>query len=167
MTEQNLKVVEPPEETPAKELKAIRITNPHWLAQMAPFIISFVEKIGIPNLTYESMYTYLAQSIQYGGDQTEFWVIVEDETPVAFAHWVVKGLPFLGTAYGEYVHSWNRKRDPVLMLVEKFIEFGKRHRCVWYAGDTINPTVFRVMRKAFNKKNVKIQDMQFVHFLGR
>ena len=160
----DLQVVE--NNQPAEEYKMLKFTNPAALGYVAPFIKTFVEKINMPNMRYESMYAYLQRSIQFNHN-AEFWVVYEGEEPVAFAHWYVRDLPYIATCYGDIVHSWNRKREPVLMLVEKFIEFGKSHRCVWYSGDTINPTLFRVFRKAFNKKGMDIKDMNSVHFLGR
>jgi len=144
-----------------------KITNNHWLGLLAPTIKQFQEKINIPTITYETLYTYFANGIQFGGDLSEFCVIHKDFKPYAFAHWMVRGLPHIGVAHCDFIYSWNRAREPIEMLIDGLHDFGKRNRCVYYEGDVINESIFRVFRKAAARRGFKLEKTGIINFLGR
>ena len=149
------------------ELKLIKITQPEWLGYLAPQIKIFTEKLGVDTITYETLFTYFLKTVQFGGDVAEFWVVFKDDHPIAFAHWFVSSLPHRGLVSCDYINSWNRMRQPVEMLLERFIEFGKEKRAPIYAGTAINETIFRVFRKAARKLNLKLERQEWVEFAGR
>ena len=149
------------------KLSVERVTNPLFLGYLAPNLKTFIEKTKPIGVTYETFYAYLGQSIQMGGQQSEFWVVYCDDKLSAFAHWFVMPLPHTGKVCCDYIASWNRKREPVQMLLEKFIEFGKKNRCPMYQGYAINETLFRVWRKAAHKLNLGIQRTEIINFVGR
>jgi len=149
------------------ELKIVKITNPNWLGVIGPQIKAFAEKINLPTLTYETLYTYFVNSIQFGGENSEFWVVMKDEEVLAFAHWFVCGLPHRGVVFCDFVHSWNRMREPVQMLLDEFIEFGKKKRCPYYKGTAVNEPVFRVFRKAASKRGYELNKTELIDFIGR
>jgi len=150
-----------------EEMKIERITNPLFLGHLAPELDTFVKKTKPVGVTYETLYAYLVNSIQMGGNISEFWVVLKDRKPVAFAHWFVMPLPCTGKVCCDYIASWNRKREPVEMLLKKFIKFGKKNRCPIYQGYAINETLFRVWRKAASKLNLDVQKTDIVNFVGR
>ena len=149
------------------EFKIAKITNPNWLGVLGPQINGFIEKAWTPTITYETLYTYFARSIQFGQNVAEFWVVFRDDEPVAFAHWFVCDLPHRGVVFCDYIYSWNRMREPVQMLLDKFIEFGKEKRAPVYKGTAINEAVYRVFRKAASKLGYEIEVTPLVDFIGR
>jgi hypothetical protein len=58
-------------------------------------------------------------------------------------------------------------RQPVQMLVDKFIEFGKINHAPIYKGTAINQAVFRVFRKAASKRGYDLQESALIDFIGR
>ena len=58
-------------------------------------------------------------------------------------------------------------REPVQMLFDKFIEFGRKNHCPIYKGTAVNETVFRVFRKAASKRGYDLNRTELVDFLGR
>jgi hypothetical protein len=148
-------------------LKILKITNPLYLGNITPNILKFVEKVKPIGITYETLYSYFANSIQFGGDKSEFWVAIDDDTPVAFAHWLVMSLPHVGKVCCDYMMSWNRKREPVENLLDKFIEFGRKNRSPLYEGYLANEAIFRVFRKAMNAKGIKIEKTEILNCIGR
>jgi len=117
-------------------------------------------------MTYETLYSYFVKTVQYGGDIAEFWVVRQGTEPLAFAHWFVPGLPHRGVAYCDFIYSWNRMREPVIMLFDEFAKFGNRNRCPIYRGTAINETVFRVFRKAASSRGYTLKQTSYIDFLG-
>ena len=140
------------------ELKIGKVTDPVWLGKLGPEIKTFAEKLNLPTITYETLFTYFANTVQFGesaGDKIQFWMVYQDDggfTPVAFAHWFVCGLPHRGVVFADFIYSWNRMREPVVMLLDKFVKFGIENHAPIYKGTAINETVFRVFRKAASKR---------------
>lgn len=97
----------------------------------------------------------------------EFWVAFQNEQPIAFAHWYVKGLPHSGIVSCDFIYSWNRSKEPISLLLDKFIDFGVISHAPLYEGDAINETIFRVFRKAAFKKGLNLTKTELVNFVGR
>ena len=150
-----------------EEFKLVKITNVVWLGQLGPQIKVFYDKVGTQTITYETLFAYFSRTVQHGGDVAEFWVVFKDEEPLAFAHWFVCDLPHRGTVFCDYVYSWNRMREPVQMLLDKFIEFGKLKRAPIYKGTAINEAVYRVFRKAASKMGYEFDVTPLIDFIGR
>ena len=148
-------------------LKLVRITNPLYLGNIAPNIVTFIEKTKPTGITYETLYTYLGNSIQFGQDKSEFWVAFDGENPIAFAHWLAMPLPHIGKVCCDLIMSWNRKREPVEHLIDKFIEFGKRHNSPLYEAYFVNEPIFRVFRKAAHKKGIMLEKTDIINAVGR
>ena len=149
------------------ELKIAKITNPNWLGVLGPQIKTFTEKINLPTITYETLYTYFLRTVQFGNEVAEFWVVMRDEEVLAFAHWKVCDIPHRGLVFCDFLHSWNRMREPVVMLLDKFFEFGVKKHAPIYKGTAINEAVFRVFRKAASKRGFILHKTELVDFIGR
>ena len=149
------------------EFKAQKITNPLYLGQIGPLIDKFNKKIKVVGITYESLYTYFSQNVQFGSDRAEFWVVYEKDKPVGFASWFVRGLPHTGKVCCDFLCSSNRKREPVELLVDEFEKFGLRHRAPLYEAYAINEELFRVHRLAATRKGYEVTRMKTVNFVGR
>jgi hypothetical protein len=155
------------EQTTKPEFTIAKITNPNWMGILAPQIKTFCDKAGVPTITYETLYTYFLRTVQQGGEFAEFWVVFKNEEPIAFAHWFVSDLPHRGLVYCDYLHSWNRMREPAQMLLDEFINFGKKKHSPIYKGTAINQAVFRVFRKAAAKRGYQLEVTPLVDFIGR
>ena len=138
---------------------------------MGPMIDAFNKKIKIPGITYESLYTYFANNIQFGGDKAEFWIVYEGERegekPVGFGSWCVRGLPHIGKVCCDFLYSSNRRREPVELLINEFEKFGLKHRAPIYEAFAISEELFRVHKLAATRKGYEITRMKTVNFLGR
>ena len=154
-----------PEKQP--ELKVVKISNPIWVGEIGPQILKFAEKINLPTITYETLYSYFTRTVQHGGDIAEFWVVFEEDQVLAFAHWFVCDLPHRGVVFCDFIHSWNRMRQPIVMLLDEFIRFGIKKHAPIYKGTALNETIWRVFRKAAYKKGYELKKTEMVDFLGR
>ena len=148
-------------------MKAVRITNPLWLGQIGPRVAEYVKKVEIAGVSYETLYNYLAQSIQLGGDNSEFWVVYDNEEAVAFGHFVVKGMPYHGMVSCDNLYKWTKKNHPVDILTEKFIEFGKSRRSPIYEVICPNEKVFEMVERMGGKRGYAFTKQGGVGAIGR
>jgi hypothetical protein len=157
------------------DIKLIKVKNPLFVGEIAGPIKDFNERLKIPTITYETLYSYFCNTVQYGGDHAEFWIAYTDVVengistylPLAFAHWFVKGLPHRGVVYCDFIYSWNRMREPVSKLIDEFIIFGDKNRAPYYEGEAINDVVYRVFRKSAYKKGLELNKTNLTNFIGR
>jgi len=149
-------------------MKALKITNALWLGQIGNMIADFNKIIDIETIGYEQLFTYFANTVQFGRDLVEFWVVFDDENkPVAFAHWMVKGLPHRGVVYCDFIYS--ASKDPAIAdtLMTEFEEFGKRSRCSYGEGDATNDVTFRLFSKIAEKRGYDVKRTKQINFLMR
>ena len=126
-------------------MKAVKVNNPSWLPVIAPRIAEYAKIIASPGVTYETLYAYFAQSVQFGKDLSEFWVVFdENDEAVAFASWMVLSVPYTGKAYFDHIYKWSKSKKPVRVLIEKFTEFCTRNRCTLAAAELANEKVFEI-----------------------
>lgn len=150
-----------------EDLKAIKINNPIWMGYLSPQIKTFAEKINIPTITHETLYSYFTRTVQHGGEVGEFWAVVNSSNEVyAFAHWFVCDLPHRGVVFCDFINSWNRMREPVQLLLDEFIAFGKKKNAPIYKGTAVNESIFRVFRAAASKRGYNLNRSTLVDFLG-
>ncbi len=81
--------------------KAVKITNVYWLGHIGPTIAKFLERASVPTITYETLYTYFATTVQHGGDDSEFWVVFEGESMALVLPEVNAGA--IGVGYGHRI----------------------------------------------------------------
>lgn len=144
-------------------MKAVKITNPNWLPAIAPRIAEYCKIIDVPGMTYEQLYTYFAQAIQFSGGATEFWVVFDNDEPVAFAHWMTRGIPFAGKAYFDHLYKWSKSKQPIKLLIEKFTEFYKTMRCTMADANPINDKVTDIFINYGNEHNWEIQRKDYIY----
>jgi hypothetical protein len=151
------------------EIKIIKITSPTWVGYLAEPIKEFVNKIKTPTIRYETLYTYLVNVVQYGGSTSELWVAhyENDYKPIAFANWYVKGLPHVGAAEIGFIHSWNRAKVPVGLLLDQFLKFSYENRCTIYVGDLVNEVVWKVFEKAAADRGIQLTRTEQINFYGK
>lgn len=155
------------------ELKLIKVTNPFYLGVAGPFVSEFLKKVPVAGVTYESLYMHFANTVQHGAvslqkgirDNAEFWLVLEDDKPIAFGHWYVKGLPSTGTVFCDFIYSWQRKKDPAGMLFDEFKKFGIDHRAQIYEACATNAVVFKVLSNAAVKRGMTVHETNWNHFV--
>ncbi len=154
-------------------MKLQKITSPLWIGSIGPKINEYVKYLKEQQITYESLYSYLAMSIQAGRrgdgkpDTSEFWVVFNEGKPRAFAHWFVRPIPHVGKVYMDGIYSWAKTPKVVSMLIDEFIEFGKRHRAPIYETDCVNEKVFEIITKYANEKGYDFKNTGNIHCIGR
>jgi hypothetical protein len=159
-----------------EKFEAVLINNPEYMGNLNEEISALVKKMNMESVTSQSLWKHFYQSVQryisqtyYGVTPTqELWAISNgDNKAVAFAHWYVMDVPYNGTVFCDFIYSWNTSKIPAGMLIDKFIDFGKKHGCVWYMATAINERVFNVFRKAAEKRKMKIIKHDSINFIGR
>ena len=139
-------------------MKAVKVTDPRWIGIIGPEIKAYVKKIGASNVTYEGMFVYFQRAVQFGGDKTELWVVMNDEEkPVAFAHWFVRDVPCNGTVYFDQLYSWTRAIEPVDILINEFVKFAERSRATIFEFDLVNEKVASVIESRCAKNGIFCQ----------
>ena len=135
-------------------LKAIKITNPLFLGQIGPHIQTLNKRMNIAGITYETLYAYFVNVVQNGQDMAEFWMAYEGDEPGAFACWMVKGSPFIGTVALDFAHSWMPNKALFSLLVDEYIKFGTKCRCPLYDGTTTSIKLFKHFQKIAEAKGL-------------
>jgi hypothetical protein len=155
------------------ELKIVKITNPFYLGKTGPFVAEFLKKVPVAGVTYETLYTHFANTVQHGQialqqgvrDKAEFWVVLDEGKPIAFAHWFVKGVPYIGTVMCDFVYSWQRKKEPAGMLFDEFKRFGLDHRAQIWESCATNNSVFQVLKNAALERGMDVHETNWNHFV--
>lgn len=154
----------------------ILINNPEYMGELSSKIEALVNKLNPEAITPQSLWRHFYQAVQRfnvqmyaGGSPTEeLWAVFNSgEEVVAFAHWYVMGVPYNGTVFCDFIYSWNTSKKPTGMLVDKFIEFGKKHGCNWYKATATNDRVFTIFKKALEQRNLKVMKQKTINFIGR
>ena len=152
---------------PSVSINVVKITNPLWVGALSKVLLDFCSKIKVPSISYETLYAYFCNTVQFGGERAEFWVAFNGQEAMAFAHFYAKGLPHRGIVSCDFIHSWNRMSEPISLLFDKYIEFGIKNNAPLYEGDAINETIFRVFRKVAYKKGYDLTKTELCNFVGR
>ena len=116
----------------------VKINNPLWVANLAPLIVDFLEKIQLPNINYHSMIAMFQRTAQIGGELVELWAVLEEKEPVGFAHWCVRDIPMVGTTHMDFLYSKANRRDIIKEILMKWKEFGEKHNSPFYMYDVVN-----------------------------
>jgi hypothetical protein len=148
-------------------MKIVKINNPHWLHAIAPQIDEFVKIVNVPGIYGQTLATYFLNTIQHGRNLAEFWVAFKDDTPIAFAHWFVKGLPHVGKVELDFIYVWENDSEATDLLIDEFIRFGDKHNAPLYEGDIIDEVRFRLFSRHAKKRGLEAIKQPFVIFIGR
>jgi hypothetical protein len=151
------------------DFSAVKITNPLWIGEaLTQHIEKFLLQVDIPTIDHQTLYAHLVNIVQYGGDDAELWVVLDDEqSPVAFATWRVGMLPTRGTVCCDYMYSWNRMHKPVSLLLDEYIKFGRQHNCPLYTASLVAPPLYRVFNKAATSKGMILDKKDYIYVIGR
>ena len=148
------------------QIKLLQIKDPTWVGYLAGPISDYCDRVKIPSIRYETLYSYLVQTVQFGGSVNELWIAhyEGDYKPIAFCNWYVKGLPHVGAAEIGHLYSWNRARVPVGLLIDQFLKFAHENRCTLYTGDLVNEAVWRVVQRAATERGLSITKTERINF---
>jgi len=140
-------------------MKAIKVNQPAYLNVIGPQIADFQRMLDLPRVTYESMWEYFRMSIQFGGERDEFWIVMDDEgKPVAFAHWFVYMSLHVGSIHCDFLYRWGTKDEtPIALLINEFIEFGRKNHSNHITATFVKEATFRVFRKHLAKKGYDLK----------
>lgn len=148
-------------------MKAIKITNAEWLPAIGKEIEDFTKKAHVDGIHGPNCYAFVARTVQYGGDAAEFWVVFDNDLPVAFAHWHVLDLPHIAKVYCHALYSFAKNREATEMLFDEYIKFGIKHNAVWYSADFINKITARLFTSLCKKKGIEAKETGIVNMIGR
>ena len=148
------------------DLKAIKINNGAWLPVIAEHIEAFCKKAHVDGIQPGNLQTYFAQIAQgcwYGN--SEFWMVFDEEEPVAFAAWYTLGLPHIAKVYCLAMYSWVKDPEVAGLLMDEFIKFGVRHRAVWFSADLISKPLVRLIKKKAKERGFNLKDSNLTHVI--
>lgn len=149
-------------------IKIVKVNNPNWVANLGPLVQDFCEKIDMPNINFYSVIAYFQRTAQIGGELAELWTAFEDDIPIGFAHWCVRGIPLVGTVYLDYLYSKANKREVVKKFIEQFLRYGAKHNSPWYMLDIMkNPKLLKYLRRFAGIYDAKLIEQPYVPFLAR
>lgn len=162
------------------ELIIGRLNDLRWFGNLSEYLMKYAAKLDIKNMPHQALYTYLYDSARRCWEQEmkgtkpleELWLVYEEieNQPIkvyAFAHWFFCPLPKLGTVFIDHIFSWNTSKEPAEMLIDKFLEFGKNHGCIWYEWSAINERVCKVFEGIANKKGYDVKRGTSIKCVGR
>jgi len=138
-------------------MKAIKITQPAWLMTIGPQIADFQRLMDVPRITFPSMMEYFRSAVQFGGERDEFWVVFEDDTPVAFGHWFVYMGLHVGTIHCDFLYKWSKSEKPTGLLIDEFIQFGQKHRSNHLTATFIKESTFKLFQKQLARRGYDLK----------
>jgi len=157
--------------SPSKpDFKAIKIDNAAWMPEIAEHIQRFCQKAHVDGVQPGNLQTYFAQVAQglHGKHTAEFWMVFEDEKPVAFASWTVLGLPHIAKVYWFALYSWQKtSNEPVELLVDEYIKFGKKWNAVWFGVDLVSKSLVKLITRIANKRGYDVTESGLTHLTMR
>ena len=149
-------------------MKAIKITNPLYIGALGEHIQKYVKRVAPVGITYESLFTYFTQVVQFGGVMSEFYVCFDDENqPAGFASYAVLGLPYISTALFEHFYVWSKDKTTASVLLEEYCNFMKTHNCIYFKAFPRNDGMIEYIKKVAGKFDIEITDVKNGSIIGR
>ena len=146
----------------------IKISNPLYVANLAPLITDFLEKVNLRNINVYSMIALFQRTAQLGGEMVELWACIEENEPVGFGHWGIRDLPLVGTVHLDFVYCKGNRKDLVKQLVGEFVNFGVRRHSPWYTCDVVNnPKLISHLTNLAHELGIEEFSQPYVPFIGR
>ena len=149
-------------------MNLFKITNPLWVANLAPLIQKMITRLALPNIDYYALITHYQGIAQLGHSNAELYVVTEGDEgfPIAFANWIIRSVPFVGTAYLEFIYS--QKVGAAEELLLQFKKFADQRNSPYLMCDIgNNGKLIKHFRKIATKNGVKLTEAPTVTFLAR
>ena len=115
-------------------MELLRVNNPLAVPKLAPLIESLLQRLKLPNVNTYSLVTYL-QECAMRNTAGELYVAMDGQDIVAFANWTLRGIPFVGTAFLEFIYS--RRFGAAEKLLLQFEDFAKRNHAPYLMADIV------------------------------
>jgi hypothetical protein len=147
----------------------VKITNPLFVANLAPLVIEFLEKVELKNMNVHSLIATLQRTAQLGGNAAELWAVIDDtDGPIGFAHWHLLDIPYIGTVHLDYIFCKGNRKDIVKELIKEFIAFGDKLNSPWYTWALFNhPKLLSHIKNLALDLGVEFTDQPFTLHIGR
>lgn len=153
------------------ETKVIKITNPLFVGEIAPLIQNFFARVTKNNqwhgISYETIYTYLTNIVQFGGETNELWVAFLDSKPIAFAAFRLCLVPHFGKVSCDYLFKTVKEHEPATLLGKEFIKFGEKHKAPYYVFEAIDESQAKLFKKRLRDVGVEMKETSIIHLIGR
>jgi hypothetical protein len=118
-------------------MKLEQINNAMFIANIAPMVQKFVERIEVPNVSYEAMVYLLQNRAQYGGNLSEVWIAYNDTEHLGWASWRVCDATLVSTVYLDYIYTKGNRKDISKAFAEQFTKFAEKNNAVWLTMDIV------------------------------
>lgn len=148
-------------------MEALKITNTHWLPTLAQRIEEYVKRVNILGIYGSSLTTYFHSVIQFGAEQNEFWVVFDDENPVAFGCFSVLGVPYIGSVLFEHAYSWADSKEAFSLLLEEFKNFGIKHKATVWHAQCRNETLLKYFLKVGKRIGLDVNEGRQFNITGK
>ena len=93
--------------------------------------------------------------------------MIDDNKPIAFAHWFKRGVPFVAAVEFDFIYSWDSKRQAFGLLIDEILKFAARCRSLQIVGTAINSIVFNHIVKVGKQKGLEILNSKSINFTAR
>lgn len=148
-------------------MEAVKLTNPNYIGTLAPYIQQYIKRIKPIGITYETLYTYFVNCVQFGDERIEFWVYYMDEKPVGFALWMVAGSPHFSKVHIDHFYTWAKDAKVTEAFLQKFIKFANKHRATYLNGIVQNEVIYRRFKRIAEKYGFKVLEDEKKIFVVR
>lgn len=115
-------------------MELTKINNPVWVPNLAPLVESLLQRVKLPNVNTYSLVTYL-QECAMRNTIGELYVALDEKDIVGFANWSLRGIPFVGTAFLEFIYS--RRFGVAEKLLLQFEQFAKKNNAPFLMADIV------------------------------
>ena len=112
----------------------VKINNPLWVQNLAPMVEALLQRLKLPNVNTFSLVTYLQQCAMQN-TFGELYVATDENDIVGFANWSLRGTPYVGTAFLEFIYS--RRYNVAEKLLLQFEQFAKANNAPYLMADII------------------------------
>jgi hypothetical protein len=147
----------------------VKITNPLFVANLAPLVIEFLEKVEVKNMNVHSFVAQLQRTAQIGGNVAELWAVIDEtDGPIGFAHWHIMDIPSVGTVNFDYCFCKGNRKDIVKELFMEFLSFGEKNNSPWYVYNLFNhPKLVSHVKNLMMECGMEMSEQPFISYIGR
>lgn len=149
-------------------MEAVKVTSAEWLMNnLGPMVDSLAKSLKIPGIHGPSLFSYFAWVAQYGGDQNEIWVVMNDDgEPVALAQWNALMLPHVSKVYIGYMYTKDHRLEVPRLLVSEFMKFGDRCGATWFVWEFLSERLYKLVERILRDFDHKIMKTNLINSMS-
>lgn len=150
-------------------MQTVKVNNPLYLGRIAQRIQEYYRRINPVGITYETLYAYLCNIVQYGQQAMEFYIALDDESqPVGFAVFTIMPLPYVGMVHFDHIYTWGKHSGVTNALVDEAERFADKHNARLMDLTFANPAVTRLFKRLIQKRgNLTVIETERENFIVR